>query len=113
MIFIWRGLGWLSIVLFAAVLITCAAIARSIDKNYPEHLVSGAGTMLTGGLIAVFAILVLPALAKRKNPTVQFWAVQKNHSLFWIPMIWWSVIVTVLGGIWILFGAPAPINPGY
>ena len=113
MIFIWRGLGWLSLIFFAAVLITCVAIARSIDRNYPEHLVSGGGTMLTGGIIALFAILALPALARRRNPDARFWDVQKIHTLFWIPMIWWSVIVTLLGVIWMLFGAPAPIDPGY
>lgn len=101
MIFIWNGLGCLVIPVVVVGVMLALAI-RDFAPNQPWlQLVAVAFTSL--------ALLGLGWLLKRRPNYVQDnWGnrlqVQEDHSLYWVPVQYWSGIVAALGVLWILSG---------
>jgi len=85
---IWRGYGWLTLV-FIGVLIACMATSASVFGS--------AGKVL----LFVFPVIFIVGNAwvgRRLNASLEAQGIPffKRHSLFWIPMEWWSGAYLVL-----------------
>ena len=95
-ILIWNGLGCLVIPVVILGVILAGAI-REFAPNQPWlQLIAVAFTSL--------CILVLGILLNRRKPVARDeWGdtvtVQEDHSLYWIPVQYWSAIVAVIGVI--------------
>lgn len=95
MLLIWKGWGWVSLPLALTTMIVGVVIAK--DSPEFEYVAAGLGLIVGGILIAAIALIVLPMLARRRKLSTEFWTVQKNHSLFFVPMLIWSPVAIILG----------------
>ena len=88
---IWKGWGIMAAVLFFAGLITPGMIAQGLD--YGE---SAQAWMTTAGVIlAGILIFVLNHLLTEVNGDDD-----TDHTLFFIPIKWWSYAIVALGLFW-------------
>jgi hypothetical protein len=101
MIVIWNGLGCLVIPVIVIGVILAGAIREFAPNQKWMQLIAVALTAL--------ALLGLGLLLNRRQAfTRDQWGnalqVQEDHSLYWVPVQYWSVIVAVAGVIWVLSG---------
>jgi hypothetical protein len=101
MILIWNSLGCLVIPVVMVGVMLALAIRDFAPNQQWLQLVAVAFTSLT--------LIGLGWLLKRRPNTLQDrWGnavqVQKEHSLYWVPVQYWSGIVAAAGVLWILSG---------
>jgi hypothetical protein len=101
MIVIWNGLGCLVIPVVVVGVMLMFAIRDFAPNQRWLQLVAVAFTSLV--------LVGLGWLLKRRPNSMQDqWGnrlqVQEEHSLYWVPVQYWSGIVAVAGVLWILLG---------
>jgi hypothetical protein len=84
MIIVWRGLGFL-IPLFVL-------FSVWITTRFPTN------ERLSGGLALLVSAVLLYFLGARMNREIK-----KGHTLFWIPMQYWAIVLGVFAPL-IIFG---------
>ena len=79
MIIVWRGLGFL-VPIFVV-------LSLLVTSRFPQH------QSLAGGLALLVSAAVLWPIGHKLNRQ------QKLHTLFWIPMQYWGVVLGVFATI--------------
>ena len=114
---VWSGLGVLVIVIVAVVGGAVAALVGAVLGTAPAEQLGGLGFGLGGLAAAAVNWLV----GRRLNSgagrvlldpaTGQQVVLRRRHSLFFIPMQWWSVPIAAISVVMLmsgLFGKPQP-----
>ena len=90
----WRGLGVITVVLFGAAVGIIGFLhgPLSIQNRYLSN-----GILIAAGALNWF-------IGRNANSELENEPSQR-HSLFWIPMEWWTVVFVVWAGIGFVFWA--------
>ena len=93
MIIISQGLGFLVLVFG----VLWVMLDQAIQAKFP-----GDRWLRTIGLMAVCGVIAAIGFVMNRKPKGQYSDQGSAHSLYWVPMEYWSIIVLALGamGIW-------------
>lgn len=83
MIIVWRGLGFLVPVF--------VVLSLLVTSRFPQH------QSLAGGLALLASAAILWPIGHKLNRE------QKVHTLFWIPMQYWAIVLAVFAPL-VIFG---------
>ena len=108
---VWSGWGFVSVLIFLLGLLLGAAMGNA---GLPEGYAIGIG-LLIGAAGNWFAGQALNDPARGRElidaKTGQRVIYRPNHSLFWVPIQWWSVVAAIGGLIFIVTQATGNYHP--
>lgn len=95
---VWQGWGILTVIITALILVATQAVAGA--QYYSAHpWVQFLGLLASGALVGVVGYILnsKPGRTLIDPNTNQAVVLKSSHTLFWIPMQYWSIILVVIG----------------
>lgn len=107
MIIIWQGLGYLALLIPFAVLLLGQALTHLVlgEGYYKAHpWIAAVALLLSAVLVGLSGHMLNSGPGRLQADPVTGGDVmtRKTHSLFWIPMQWYALLIAAIAG-WILF----------
>jgi hypothetical protein len=101
---IWTGWGILAGLIWGAVLLVTQLTVDGI--HHEGYYTSQAWPKLLGSVLAAPIIWVTGRRMNGNADSIERQTYGARHTLFWVPMEYWSVIFLGLGVIFVLIGRP-------
>lgn len=95
MFIVWNGLGFLVLLLVIIGVVVGNAIAQATPEKWPRMFAVIGTALATLGL----GVLLNRKQVVGRDPWGNAVTANGNHSLYWIPMQYWSAIILVAGTI--------------
>jgi len=99
---VWSGFGFLVALITFGVLFATATVAEKLSGN-PQFYEENSWVISVGMIVSALFTFVLAQLLNKQKPRVvidkntgQEIELRRNHSLFWIPVKWWPIILVAL-----------------
>ncbi len=110
---VWSGFGFLALLLpIVTVFITTAVANATGGPLYStlHHWPGAVGAILGAGLVYLASVkLETPGRTLVDPATGQAVVLRRRHTLFWIPLRFWAIVIAVVGLVYLVLPA-APAN---
>lgn len=89
---VWSGFGFLT----AVICIVGILIGNSLLSSVPYHFEIGLLLAAVTNWFVGKKLNSVPGKILKDEQTGEVFEYKRNHTLFWLPMEWWSVGMTIL-----------------